>query len=271
MHVHLRRAGALLSILFLVSAAAAAADQPAATATATTTVYSFSGSAYGPWRVQNFQYQWQLHGDVPSVTLQDRSDDDPARASNSRAVYLDDYHTFSNRFYAYAQIGVSNGTVLPYRSAYLEGDAKLGRRGALVLAAGGAHLQNADGSVTEYASVGPTLYTGSLAFTLRFMPAKTQGIGTAATQFSALYQRDGRDQVVLVLLDGTQPNVLAGLPAAMTGFQHVAQASLSVKHWVSHTAGFVIGTAFGNYVDANGSANTYRQRGVTFGVFTNPR
>lgn len=269
---YLTGACALLLAASLGTAQARADQQTAATATATTTAYSFSGNAnYGPWTVQSFEYRFQLPADVPAITLVDRNDNDRPIGAGSRAVYLDDYHTFSSRFYAYAQIGAADGTLLPYRSAYLEGDAKFGRRGALVIAAGGAVLQNAGGTTTRYASIGPTLYSGQMAFTVRFMPADTDGAGTSATQFSVQYNRAGRDQIVLVLLDGTQPNVLAGLPADMAGFQRVQQATFTVKHWINHDSGFVVGGTLANFADARSAANSYRQRGVTFGVFIVPR
>jgi YaiO family outer membrane protein len=260
---------ALLLALSFTSAQAQADGQ--ATATATTTAYSFSGNQnYGPWTVQSLEYRFQLPADVPAITLVDRNDNDRPISTGSRAVYLDDYHTFSSRFYAYAQVGTADGTLLPYRSVYLEGDAKFGRRGALVIAAGGAVLQNAGGTTTRYASIGPTLYSGQMAFTVRFMPADTNGAGTSATQFSAQYNRAGRDQIALVLLDGTQPNVLAGLPANLAGFQRVQQATLTIKHWINHDSGFVVGGTLANFADARSAANSYRQRGVTFGVFIVP-
>lgn len=249
----------------------ATADQQA-TATATTTAYSFGGNQnYGPWTVQSFEYRFQLPADVPAITLVDRNDNDRPVSTGSRAVYLDDYHTFSSRFYAYAQVAAADGTLLPYRSAYLEGDAKFGRRGALVIAAGGALLQNADGTTTRYASFGPTLYSGQMAFTVRFMPANTNGIGTSATQFAAQYNRAGRDQISLVLLEGTQPNVLAGLPADLAGFQRVRQGTLTIRHWITRDSGFVVGGTLANFNDARSASNSYRQRGVTFGVFIVPR
>lgn len=261
---------ALLAAAVMLPAQAASADD--GTATATTTAYSFSGGNqdYGPWTVQSFEYRWQLPHDVPAVTLVDRNDNDRPVATNSRGVYVDDYHTFAPHFYAYAQVAGADGTVLPYRSAYLEGDAKIGPRGTLVLAAGGAVLQNAGGTTTHYMSVGPTLYAGPLALTLRFMPANTNGVNTSATQFTLQYAHTRRDQIALVLLDGTQPNVLAGLPATAAGFQRVSQATLTIRHWINHTSGFVVGGTLGNFADAHSAANTYRQRGVTFGVFIAP-
>lgn len=261
----------LVFLLLITSLTAQACADQNATATATTTSYTFSGNPnYGPWSVQSFEYRWQIRQDVPAVTLVDRNDEDRPVSSSSRAVYLDDYHTFSSRFYAYAQIGAGDGTVLPYRSAYLEGDAKLGRQGTIVLAAGGAALENAGGTTTRYISAGPTLYSGRMAFTLRFLPANTDGIGTSATQFTVQYNGAGRNQIALVLLDGTQPNVLAGLPASAAGFQRVSQATLTIKHLLTPNSGFVLGGTLGNFTDASSVANTYRQRGVTFGVFIVP-
>lgn len=268
----LLRGAAALLLAAASTAPNAFADQTGtqATATATTTSYSFSGNPdYGPWTIQSFEYRWQLPIDAPAVTLVDRSDEDRPIASGSRAVYFDDYHTFSKNFYVYAQIGAADGTLLPYRSAYIEGDAKIGK--GLVLAAGGSAMQNPDGTTTQYASLGPSIYEGKLVFMLRFMPSNTNGIGTAATQLSVQYNNPRRDLIALTLLNGTQPNVLAGLPANASGFQRVSQATLTVKHWINPNAGFVVGAAAGNFTDASSAKNSYRERGVTFGVFIVPR
>ncbi len=273
----LRGVPALLLAAALTTANAAAdqnASQPSggATATATTTEYSFSGNPnYGPWTIQAFEYRWQLPVDIPAVTLVDRNDQDRPVAAGSHAFYLDDYHTFSSRFYVYAQVGAADGTVLPSRSAYLEGDLKVGPRGTLVLAAGGAAMQNADGTTTRYISAGPTLYRGRLAFMVRFMPSNTSGIGTAATEFGVQYNQPGRNLIAVSLLDGTQPNVLVGLPASAAGFQRLSQVVLTFKHWISPNAGFVVGGTLGNFADASGTNNSYHQQGVTFGVFLAPR
>lgn len=259
------------------TANAAAAQTPSQTArggtlTATTTEYTFVGNPnYGPWTIESLEYRWNLPFDVPAVTLLDRNDVDGPVAAHSHALYLDDYHTFSNRFYVYAQAGAAEGSVLPSSVAYLEGDLKLGPRGAYVLAAGGAAMRNADGSTTRYASLGPTIYDGRLAFILRFMPSNTNGIGTAATQLGVQYNEPGKNAVALLLVQGTQPNVLVGLPANAAGFQHISQETLTFKHWISPGAGFVLGGTLGNFTDASGASNTYRERGISFGVFLAPR
>lgn len=270
------------ALTLLLAAASTTANAPAdqnasqtskgGTLTATTAEYTFAGNAnYGPWTIESLEYRWNLPFDVPAVTLVDRNDADRPIAGHSHALYLDDYHTFSNRFYVYAQAGAAQGSVLPSSIAYLEGDLKLGARGSVVLAAGGAAMRNADGSTTRYASLGPTIYRGRLAFMVRFMPSNTSGIGTAATQFGVQYNEPGKNAVSLLLVQGTQPNVLVGLPVNAAGFQHVSQETVTFKHWIDPREGFVVGATLGNFTDASGAINSYRERGITFGVFLAPR
>lgn len=262
---------ALLLILAAFSMTAAAAADQTQTVTATTTDYTFSNPNYGPWTVESLEFRVKLPQDVPAITLVDRRDTDAASAAQSQGVYLDDYHTFSRNFYVYAQAGSAGGTVLPSKDVYLEGDLKVGPRGSLVLAAGGAILQNADGSMTRYVSAGPAFYTGRMVFTLRFMPSNTSGIGTSAAQFGIQYNQPGRNAVALSWLGGTQPNVLVGLPASAADFQRVSQTVLTFKHWINPHEGFVVGETFGNFTDVSGKNNSYRQQGLTFGVFIEPR
>ena len=271
------RCAAVLMLVLPGFGTSAGADQNTSqtagtqTVTATTTNYSFSNAGYGPWSLQVVEYRRQLRDDAPAFTLVDRNDVDGPSATQSTGLYLDDYHTFSNHFYVYAQVGSASGTVLPSKIAYFEGDLKLGAPGAIVLAAGGAAMQNADGSTTHYLSAGPTIYDGRLSFSVRFMPSNTNGIATSATQFGVQYNEPGANAVALAFLTGTQPNVLVGLPASAAGFQHVSQAVLTFKHWINPHEGFVVGETLGNFADASGKNNSYRQRGVTFGVFIQPR
>jgi YaiO family outer membrane protein len=265
---HFRRVVAALAMASLLCGSQAAAGQ----ITTTDSVYSFTGgdNLYGPWTIQTFQYQWQCGEDIPSITLLNRNDNDRPTATSSRAVYVDDYHTFSPHFYTYAQASFANGNIQPFRSAYVEADARIGWIPNLVLAAGGAELQNPGGTSTSYISVGPAFYVGPMVVALRFLPSDTNGVRTSATQLNLQYTSRRNNQVVLGLIDGTQPSVLVGLPPSAAVFQRLFQANLTVKHWFNNEIGIVLGGTIGNF-SSDTAANSFHQRGITFGILARPR
>ena len=252
-----------------VTAGMASADQNASELSATQSTSSFSSpnNTYGPWNVQTLQYQWQGGNDVPSITVFNRDDSDRPAASHSNALYVDDYHTWSDRFYTYAQASVANGNILPYRMLYVEGDVKLLPSRDFVIALGGAQLQNPDGTSTRYVSVGPTVYDGHMSYQVRFLPSNTNGIGTSATEFVAMYSNIGKDQVTVWLVDGSQPSVLVGFPPSLTTYQRLNEEDVVWKHWVQKNIGFILGGTVGNHFDRFTGANIYNQRSITFGVF----
>ncbi len=257
--------GALLVLSAVFAGGVARADE----VTATGSIYSFSspGDLYGPWSIRTLKYQLDRGKDIPSVTLLDRNDNDRPTGSSAQAIYLDDYHTWSQRFYTYAQVSFGKGTISPYRMAYLEGDVKLTPEQNVVMGFGGATMQNPDGTSTQLASIGPSLYMGRMVYTLRFLPSDTNGVHAAATQFVAEYSDIGRNQVTLSLLNGSQPSVLVGFPPSFATFQRLFEANLMVKHWLRRDFGIIVGGTFGNHFDRSTGANIYDQQGITIGLF----
>jgi YaiO family outer membrane protein len=230
-------------------------------------VFSFKsqGDIYGPWSTQSLEYQWQTQSDVPSLTLYNRNDDDRPSSSKSQSFFVDDYHTWSGRFYTYAQAGFSNGTLEPNRAFYAEADGKFGRELSLVLGTGAGVVANPNGTTTRYVSAGPEYYAGPVSVTLRFLPSSTDGIRSAATELATQYNRAGRDRVTLTLINGTAPSILVGLPA-LTTFERSSQGTLTWLHCLTPHLGFEIAGSLISNVGASQGDN-YGGRAITFGVF----
>jgi YaiO family outer membrane protein len=274
-YAHRVFAGTLSAIVAAALCATARADSTSTTVppangqvTVTDQQSTFSNPDYGPWSVQTLQYQWQAgKNDIPSFTILNRTDDDHPVSTSSRALYGDDYHTWSNTFYTYAQLSFANGNIQPYNLAYLEGDLKLDREQNLVAAAGGGATRNPDGTSTRWISAGPSFYTGPMVFEVRFMPANTNGIATSATEGVVEYNRLGHDQVTGIVLDGSQPSVLVGLPAADATFQRLTEYDLAWRHWITPAFGFVLGGTVGTHDNRATGTTLYDQHALTFGVF----
>lgn len=284
------------AIVTIVIATYAPVRALGAEATASTTIDSFSspGNLYGPWQTQSLELQWQAGArDVPSFTIVNRSDHDrnalfePA-ATHSIALYADDYHTWSKSFFTYAQLMTSSGNVLPNRLAYLEGDLKFGRQRNLVFGTGASLYSNPDGSSTRSFSFGPTLYTGSMVYTARYLPSTVQGPYTgigpngsivsgstaasgAALELVAEYSVLGRNQLTATFLDGSQPGLLVGfvgtLPPSFTSLQRVSEVDLLYKHWLRKDFGFVLGGTLGSHALQSTGENIYHQSAITLGLF----
>ena len=247
--------------------------------------YGFGGfccnspTLLGPWDIQSLQYQWATGNDIPSVTALLRQDHDIFPTA-SQAWYADDYHTFAPNFYTYAQIGYSAGHVLPNSTYYLEGDAKFGKLYNYVLGFGFGTANNPSGAffpfqsatTTQYFSVGPSVYTGPFAFTLRFLPTDTNGTKNASTEFTAQYTNVGHDQTVFTLQDGSQPNVFVGTPkfGPIYQYQHYTVYEVTEKHWLTRTFGFLVGGLLGYYNGGQTALNTYNQSAITYGLFWYP-
>lgn len=229
--------------------------------------FSSPGNLYGPWTIQTARYQFHAGKDIPSVTLFIRNDRDRPVASGSHALYIDDYHTWDRDFFSYAQVSVASGDIQPNRMAYAEGDWKLGTRGTTVVALGGATMSNPDSTSTRYLSIGPTLYTGMMVYTLRFLPSDTDGVHASATQFTAEYNGLGKNQFTANFLNGSQPSVLVGFPPSSSTFQRLFEADFTWKHWINKRFGFTVGTTFGSHEDRATGAAIYAQRALSFGLF----
>jgi YaiO family outer membrane protein len=229
---------------------------------------SSPGNLYGPWNVAKLQYQWSNHNDVPSITLVNRTDNDRLSPSHSNGVILDDYHTWSDDFYTYAQVGFANGDTLPTRAAYLEGDLKVTPNRSLIAALGGSVLANPDGTTTRYLSVGPTWYSNSpMIYTVRFLPANTDGVSTSATELVAEYNKLGHDQITLTYLSGSQPSILAGAPPSLAVIQRLNETDIIWNHWLNKRFGFILGGTLGDHYDRATGASLYQQHGIWLGLF----
>ena len=286
----------IVLVVALVCAALGTANAAADELTATTTIDTFSsaGDLYGPWQTEALEYQWQAGPkDVPSITVLNRNDRDRNALQQpvptaSTAVYADDYHTWSNSFFTYAQVMTSSGQILPNRLGYLEGDVKFGRKRNLVVGTGASLYANPDGSVTHGLSFGPTLYTGSMVYTARILPttvngsytgiaqngARVSGTNSAtgtALELVAEYNVLGKDQITATYLSGTQPGLLVGfvgtLPPSFTSLQRIGEVDLSAKHWIRRDFGFVLGGTLGSHALKSTGANIYHQSAITLGLF----
>jgi YaiO family outer membrane protein len=242
--------------------------------------YPFGRVGLGPWDVQSLQYQWQANkDDIPSVTTLLRQDHD-VFPTHSQAWYADDYHTFSQSFYAYAQVAFASGNILPNQSYYLEGDAKFCKQYQCVIGVGystannpgGAFFPFAGQTTTQYWSFGPSYYLGPFAFTMRFEPSRTNGTGTASTVSTVQYTNVGRDQAVFTWQSGSQPNIFVGTPkfAPIYDYQHFNVYQVTEKHWLTRDFGFVIGGLLGYYNGNQAPANDYWQNAITYGLFWYP-
>ncbi len=262
-------AAALIASGIAVIMSAASAQASAREFSVSDWISSFSspGNLYGPWSIQTARYQFHAGKDIPSITLFIRNDRDRPVASGSHALYLDDYHNWSPRFFSYAQVSVASGDIQPNRMVYAEGDWKFGERGTTVMALGGATMANPDTTSTRYLSVGPTLYRGMMVYTLRFLPSDTNGVHASATQFTAEFNGLGSNQFIANFLDGSQPSVLVGFPPASSRFQRLTEFDLTWKHWVTKRFGFTLGTTIGSHLDRATGAPIYAQRAIEFGLF----
>ena len=288
-------------ILLALACAAFAAIAPFGGAradelTASTTLDTFSsaGDLYGPWQTELLEYQWQAgKNDIPSVTILNRNDHDrnalqAPSPTRSTAIYLDDYHNWSNTFFTYAQVMTSDGNVLPNRLIYIEGDAKFGKAHNFVVGVGGSAYANPDASYTRSLSIGPTLYTHAMVYSVRYLPAAVAGTfsgfdqnglpvtGTTKSygsglEFVAEYNGLGTNQVIATYLGGNQPGLLVGslgsLPSQFANIQHIGEFDLSVKHWFRRDFGIIVGGTLGSHTLQITGARIYKVAAITVGVF----
>jgi|GEM_PF-1456727 YaiO family outer membrane protein len=259
---------AMLAAFAVASGAALADANGQLTVTDQVSGFSSPGDVYGPWSVQTLEYQWQAgKDDIPSITLFDRNDNDRPAGSTSHAVYADDYHTWTRRFYTYAQISAASGDIQPYNLAYLEGDLKLDPALNVVASAGAGATRNPGDTSTRWLNLGPMFYAGPMVYELRFLPANTNGVATSATQGVVEYNRLGKDQIVLTYIDGSQPSVLINFPPSFTTFQRLNELDVVWRHWLRPTFGVLVGATDGNHYDRLTGATLYHQHAVTLGLF----
>jgi YaiO family outer membrane protein len=209
--------------------------------------------------------------DTPSVTLVTRADHDFLAPTHSDGTVLDDYHTWSPRFFTYAALGLAAGTVLPTRSLYVEGDEKVGRNLTTVLGGGLGWVVNPDGVVQRYLNVGPTFYAPNFNVTLRYLQTFTTGrVGTGTGILTFESGQTGKTISTLTLLAGDQPPNGIAEPTQLAAFgQRAVSAQIDVKHWTSPKGGFLAGIALTRLNDQMSGNLLYVDRGITLGIFRN--
>ena len=233
--------------------------------------FTSPGDVYGPWQSISGGYRWVAGADTPSVTLVTRSDDDRLNPTHSTGVTLDDYHDWSPRFFSYAAVGLSNGTVLPTRNFYVEGDQKFGRTLATVFGAGVGVVVNPDGVDQRYFNVGPSFYARGYNLTLRYLQTYTNGRTGTGTGI-AVFQtgQTGKTIGTLTLLAGDQPPNGVVTQTQTTEFgQRALFAGIGVKHWTSPKGGVLLGFSINRLTDRLSGNLLYVQRDVTIGIFRN--
>jgi YaiO family outer membrane protein len=168
--------------------------------------FSSPDNVIGPWHALTATYRWVTGADTPSVTAVTRSDADRLDPTHSNGAVVDDYHTWSPRFFTYAAVGAAAGDVLPTRNFYVEGDQKLGRVLTTVIGGGVGVVVNPNGVIQRYINVGPTLYTPSFNITLRYLQTFTTGRTASGTGIMTFQTgQTGKTIGTLTLLAGSQP------------------------------------------------------------------
>jgi YaiO family outer membrane protein len=231
--------------------------------------FSSPDNANGPWRAVTGVYRWVAGPDTPSVTLETRADADFLAPTHSNAVTIDDYHTWSPRFFTYGAVGVSAGSVLPTRTFYFEGDQKLGRSLTTVFGAGIGVVVDPVGVIQRYINVGPTFYAPAFNVSLRYLQTFTSGrtgTGTGIMTIEAGYT--GKTISTLTLLAGDQPPNGVVTTATTAGIgQRAVLAGIEFKHWTSPKGGILAGVGVGRLNDYVTGTGLYAQRDFTLGIF----
>jgi YaiO family outer membrane protein len=233
--------------------------------------FSSPGNIYGPWDTLTGTYRWVAGPDTPSVTLVTRADHDVLAPTNSFGTVLDDYHTWSQRFFTYAALGLSAGTVLPNRSIYVEGDEKFGRDLTTVMGGGIGIVVNPNGVVQRYINVGPTFYAANYNVTFRYLQTfTTSRVGSGTGIFTFQTGQTGKTISTLTLVAGNQPPNGLAEPSQLAAFgQRTVSAGLEVKHWIGTKGGILAGVQVARLNDQLSGNTLYTQRGITLGIFRN--
>ncbi|MGH7727285.1 MAG: hypothetical protein ACREM2_00625 [Vulcanimicrobiaceae bacterium] len=229
--------------------------------------FTNDGGLYGPWYVQTLGARTHVGHDLPGIDLVFRQDHDPIGPSSGQELVLDDYRDWTPSFFSYGQVTTGGGPVFPTRSAYLEGDEKLGSRKQYALGAGAGIIDNADGVIQRYLSLGPSYYwpTGNALF--RWVPSWTQGVeGDGAITFSALHGRNGQATQSIELITGAQPPFLNSATIVLPGARTV-QVTLDLHQWVAPLFGVELGAEYQHLYNRTGGATIYVRRAFTLGLF----
>jgi len=261
----------LFCIVFLAAVPAAAlADPSEVSLSGTLTGFTSAGNDYGPWRWFELDDRSHIGADAPGFELIDRADADRPLATHGNLLSVDDYHTFSKRFYAYASLGAGSGNVLPAHSAYLEGDYKLGPSLRWVIGAGAGVIANPNGTVQRYVDYGPTYYGNDYNVSVRLLPTSTSGYPTTITTLATIQAgSQGRARSTLTVLDGNQaPSTLIDVFAPPAAGAHAFVANYLYQKWLTARGGIKVGVQFERLTGLTDSSVIYLERGITLGAFS---
>jgi len=264
----------VISRLICAVALVAIASMPAAARAGevdlTGSLSSFTSSTgVGPWTNVTLTDRETFRNDTPSLALIDQANSDRVAPTHSLGFVIDDYHTWSPRFYMYAAVGLANGDALPTHSAYLEGDLKFGRDLATVVGLGVGTALNPDGTVQTYINVGPTWYHNNMNVTLRWLPSWTYGrSGTSTGILTWENGAVGTTVTTLTLLGGGLPPY--GVVSVITPYtpgQSVMFAGIDVKHWVNPKGGLHLGVDVERLNDSATGGLIYDRVAINLGIF----
>ena len=246
-----------------------AADEPSMLIEGSASSIGLSpGNVYGPWQFATLDLRAVAgSNDKPGITLVTRHDNDTGSPSSGTTAILDDYHQWTPRFFSYAQVQASSGTLFPTRGVYVETDPSVAS--GFVIAEGYGALEAPIGLAQRYANVGPELYFPHGSATVRYIPLWTVGQATASSIEGDLTLGDeGRTLGTLTLQSGVVPAYAATNPAISALFQsRVSAVNLDVKHWFQPRFGYEIGIDAGRANDRFTGKSVYNSFGATFGVF----
>ncbi len=262
------RARALILFLVMWRALCAplCADEPASTFSLDGTTTGLSpGATYGPWNWLMASYRTTIGNDKPGVQIVTRSDRDTSAPTSGMSYILDDYHQFSEHSYGYASVQLSSGNLFPTRGAYIEGDASL--MNGVAFGAGFGLLDNPDGSIQEYLSIGPTFYFPHGNATVRFLPLWTRGdMGASSILAAATFGDEGRASTTITVQDGVEPNYTANEIVLTQGLSERAfAAEVTTRHFITPHFGYDLGVNYAIVNDRQTNAFIYRGLGLTFG------
>lgn len=228
-----------------------------------------SSTGVGPWGNVTLTDRETLANDTPALILVDQADRDAVAPTHSLGFVVDDYHTWSPRFFTYAAFGMASGSALATRNGYLEGDMKFGPALATVIGAGAGSVVNPDGTVQNYLNIGPTWYYKNMNVTLRWLPSFSSGRAGASTGILALANGAAGTTVgTLTLLGGSEPPY--GVVSISSPFgigQRVLFAGFDVKHWVNPREGYHVGIELEHLSDSTTGNLLYVRRALNVGVF----
>jgi YaiO family outer membrane protein len=228
-----------------------------------------SPSGVGPWSNVTLTDRETLANDTPGLALIEQVDGDAVAPMHGLGFVLDDYHTWSPRFFTYAAFGMASGSALATRNGYLEGDMKFGPALATVIGLGAGTVVNADGTVQNYLNIGPTWYHNNFNVTLRWLPSFTSGRAGASTGILTLANGAvGTTVSTLTLLGGSNPPYGVVSNSAPFGIgERVLFAGLDVKHWVNPRSGYHVGIELEHLSDSTTGNLLYLRRSLNVGVF----